>query len=556
MKKLLARFSFLGLFIISSITLLNSCVNNDDLSITEPTRYTAQDIQSYSDLFDVFWTVMDQRYNYFYEQKRRDGMDWSAIYREYSPKFKALKTFGRATENQEIISEDYTKARQYFEEIIDPIIDKHFGVSISMPETNSGTNVTTTFSGGMTNTVYPNSFFFNIKNDYMKDRISSDSFTSSNLLIRGYLNSNPDIYYFAFNSFELTREFYIEFDDKYLSPDKGNRSILTPEIIDKNTALNAISNPETRKKVRDFTVNILNQWNEYPKSEEVASFNREVTKFKNTEVVTDELLELSETLIKKSNELIDYRSMSTYSSVLTPETQQYIYFFIGLMNTHVIQGYRLEHFLTASQNFLIKAPFYKQFLNPLHKGEIKKLILDLRGNIGGHVVDARFFSDRFITKNEIFGYQRTKEGNGRFNYTPWVEAKTKLHKFGIPANIPITILTDNSSASMSELTTLMLKSQGNHVISIGDYSSGATAGLGESDDFNGGIRDVVAGRLTFTMPVMAFKDAKGEVIEGIGIKPDIYVAPLTDEEFDQMFQSIDTFVDRVLNEAIKYLSSK
>ena len=36
---------------------------------------------------------MDQRYNYFYEQKRKDGMDWNTVYREYYPKFAALKTW-------------------------------------------------------------------------------------------------------------------------------------------------------------------------------------------------------------------------------------------------------------------------------------------------------------------------------------------------------------------------------------------------------------------------------------------------------------------------------
>ena len=30
----------------------------------------SDDVQSYADLFKVFWTTMDQRYNYFYEQKK------------------------------------------------------------------------------------------------------------------------------------------------------------------------------------------------------------------------------------------------------------------------------------------------------------------------------------------------------------------------------------------------------------------------------------------------------------------------------------------------------
>lgn len=36
---------------------------------------------------------MDERYNYFYEQRRNDGLDWDAVYKEYYPKFAALKSY-------------------------------------------------------------------------------------------------------------------------------------------------------------------------------------------------------------------------------------------------------------------------------------------------------------------------------------------------------------------------------------------------------------------------------------------------------------------------------
>ena len=56
---------------------------------------------------------------------------------------------------------------------------------------------------------------------------------------------------------------------------------------------------------------------------------------------------------------------------------------------------------------------------PLKVGKIKKIILDIRGNGGDMVLDARTFTDRFITKDAIFGYQRFKEDNNPFSYTPW-----------------------------------------------------------------------------------------------------------------------------------------
>ncbi|RHM65186.1 hypothetical protein DWZ57_03995 [Bacteroides fragilis] len=48
---------------------------------------------------------------------------------------------------------------------------------------------------------------------------------------------------------------------------------------------------------------------------------------------------------------------------------------------------------------LDKIDFYRNFLVPLKVGKIKKIILDLRGNGGGMVLDARTFTDRFITKD-------------------------------------------------------------------------------------------------------------------------------------------------------------
>lgn len=110
MKRKFIKIPVLALGLILSVTALNSCMKDDDVAITEPTRYTSSDVKSYGDLFKVFWTVMDQRYNYFYEQKRKDGMDWNAIYREYYPKFLALKTFGKSTDNDKDINDDRLKA--------------------------------------------------------------------------------------------------------------------------------------------------------------------------------------------------------------------------------------------------------------------------------------------------------------------------------------------------------------------------------------------------------------------------------------------------------------
>lgn len=565
MTKKFSKKAILILGILTSATTFNSCVAEDELSITEPTRYQDSDIKSYADLFKVFWTVMDQRYNYFYEQKRNDGMDWDAVYKEYYPKFEALQAFN--TGNDKDIIENQKIARQYFTDIVDPIIDRHFVVGITLPY-SKGTQGTFRFRGGM-KTPANKQYDFKVKTTYMADKLGPDAKSENTILNNpdgtkstftyqmGSLKSNPDTYYFSFNIFRLSEALKINLQDAYLKPDPGNGHVLTPDIIKNSAELNSISDAALRNKVENFTIDILNQWNAFPNSAEVKSFNNYISTFKETEIISDAFLEITKKSLADSKKLVAYEEISAYpADVLTIESQAYILWFRNKMNEHVKWGYGLTSFQEAAQRIIDKAPFYKQFLNPLHTGKIKKIIIDLRANGGGAVADARFWTDRFITQNALAGYQRTKEGTGRFNYTPWVPIHANPHKFGLPANIPTVILTDKGSMSMSEISTLLLKSQGSHVISVGDYSAGGLAALTGSDEFNGGTQDKVTGYLSFYMPVMAHKDAKGEVIEGIGVKPDIYVAPPSDAELLEMKNSPKTFVDRVLEAAIKYISTK
>ncbi|MHC5363440.1 S41 family peptidase [Myroides sp. LJL110] len=560
MKRVKNKLAIVSLSILSlsSLTVLNSCSHDDDITITDPRRFTANDVQSYEDLFTVFWKTMDQQYNYFYEQKLQGGLDWDAVYKEFQPKFAALKTYGRANEQDGQINEDYLTAEKYFKEIINPFIDRHFYVQIQFPATNKNIIRTVTFYGGMLDQQRPTTYPFAQKYGYMQGRVDSNAFklNSPSLdIIAGNLTDNPEIYYLTYSQFAVTNNLKITLADNYLNPGAGNSLVLTPEILTNSQALKSIADDKMRNVIRDITINILNQYNEFNQSDEFKVFLEESKKFSATELVSDNLMLAAQNLAIAYNALPRYNTTGPYGPYYNELTAAYVSYFIGLMNNHVNFGYNFPQLTAAINQVLTRGEFYQKFLNPLSQGEIKKIVIDLRSNGGGAVVDARFISDRFITTETTFAYQRTREGNGRFNYTPWVAAHTKPHAFGIPSNIPIAILTDKGSASMSEITTLMLKSQGNHVVSIGDYSAGATAGLGTVDDFNGGTRDAIAGgKLTFYMPLLAMKDADGVVVEGVGIKPDIYVTPPTQEELSQM-NSVD-FQDRVLNEAINYLQSK
>ncbi|MGS2739446.1 S41 family peptidase [Sinomicrobium sp. M5D2P17] len=555
-------YAFVGLTAMSFAIMLSSC-NRDDDPITETARYSPDDIRSYADLFKVFWNVMDDEYNYFYEEKDRHNLDWDAVYAEYMPKFKALESWGREGYSNDFIAEEADMAKTYFEEIINSIIDRHFNVRITLPASRT-VNYSNTYFGEMNEdrrAIYNKPVTMNFMEDKLEDIFKYSSFSGARQL-GGRLQSAPDIYYFSFNSFVLSSLHKIDLSggDRFLFEDpRADWQIDRSELMS-DTGLNAIENVELREFIRDWTLEVFNAWNEaLTTTLRSETLEREAERFNNSEILSEELLEEANRLNGIINELPDFdfsfsqlpfSLMDAFDS--DENAQNYVDDFSTRMN-EMQYGYNMPVFRSNLSAIASKSAIYRSFFNPLHSGEIKKLILDLRGNGGGAVLDARFFTERLVTKEALVGYQRTKEGNGRFNYTPWVPMHTSPHPFGIPADIPIVILTDKGSASMSELSTLTLKSQGDQVKSVGDYSAGATAGLGNSDDFNGGARIVVGGFLEFYMPLMATKDVSGRVIEGIGVEPEVYVAPPTEEEVRDMANNPE-HRDRTLEKAIEVIS--
>lgn len=96
---------------------LTSCVSDNDANEKSIYDYSDTDVKSYGDLFQVFWSVMNQRYCTLNEQSAVSSQTWDQVYKEYKPKFDALKTFQHTSAfTQQEIQEDNAKAKQYFQE--------------------------------------------------------------------------------------------------------------------------------------------------------------------------------------------------------------------------------------------------------------------------------------------------------------------------------------------------------------------------------------------------------------------------------------------------------
>ena len=96
---------------------LTSCVADNDANEKSISDYSDTDVKSYGDLFQVFWSVMNQRYCTLNEQSAVSSQTWDQVYKEYKPKFGALKTFQHTSAfTQQEIQEDNAKAEQNFQE--------------------------------------------------------------------------------------------------------------------------------------------------------------------------------------------------------------------------------------------------------------------------------------------------------------------------------------------------------------------------------------------------------------------------------------------------------
>ncbi len=582
--------NFLQIFtVVIALFALQSC-REDALEIAELDR---TDVTSYSDLFNAFWDTMNNDYNYFNEQEQ----NWDDVYREYNPKFEALSTFNKTDVSPVLAEKEANLAFKYFAEIItNKVLDQHFGIRVTIPlpsitTLNRQTTVSETFLSSMKYKYTEEDGFLNLggiqKNPTFSTRnigavmkglrLAPATVYDEGPILAGFLQSDPETMYIQLTQFSVINLAITEGAFPILQ-DINNLEGINQSYFDNLKRLDNNNGSQ-------FETLIKNNLNEFKAlistvmaSNEYENYISGLDNFKNTELVDNlvaSLLPLANltTSAKASfnaNHNSVFPTLSAYFN--NPNTTQEQKEAVNELYGSYLN--RMESYQTISSYAFVTTLFgiipisndfdvvltaiaasndsfdlYRKVYNPITNGTAKKIILDLRGNGGGAVIDARIFTERFITQQKVWGYQRTKEGNGRFNYSPWVPIETKPHRFALNQNIPIAVLIDENSISMSELSTMMIKSQGSHVTIVGDNSRGGTAGLGGQDDFNGGNR-LQNRYLNFFMPLLAFKDSQGKVIESFGITPDVKVIP-TQEDVDNLFT---TFVDPAFNAALEAIN--
>jgi hypothetical protein len=175
---------------------------------------------------------------------------------------------------------------------------------------------------------------------------------------------------------------------------------------------------------------------------------------------------------------------------------------------------------------------------------IKGVIIDVRGNPGGDLSDLNFLVGHLIDKPLHFGYTRYKSGNGRLDYTPWVKAFVQPQPGNKAVNVPVIVLADNFSASLSELITMAISSLPNGVF-VGEDTWGATGPITTQEVYNSGqfsIKSFLSVRGSSSI----FKYLDDKIYEGIGFPPDFLVPfnkVMLNQGYDQQLEKAISLID-------------
>jgi len=137
-----------------------------------------------------------------------------------------------------------------------------------------------------------------------------------------------------------------------------------------------------------------------------------------------------------------------------------------------------------------------------------RLFVDLRGNVGGNLVAAQAFRDRFLVGRTVLGSIRFSRGDGTLgDHSPII---------GEPASSgprwtrPVRFLTDRESYSATEDAILGLQGLP-HVEIVGEPSGGGS-GRSRTIPLTPGILATISSALTY--------DRHGRCIEGAGVPVD------------------------------------
>ena len=176
---------------------------------------------------------------------------------------------------------------------------------------------------------------------------------------------------------------------------------------------------------------------------------------------------------------------------------------------------------------------YSQFqkaLIELENNNMKSLIIDLRGNSGGHLLAVENMLSLFMNDTHVIYQTEDKDGIEKIYSTG---NKDKEYN--------IVILQNSGSASASEVMATSLREQlGAYIIGNTSYGKGTVQNL-----------QTISGIGQYKVTTKKWLTSNGEWINEVGVKPDLEVSLSEDYYKNPILENDDQY-----QTAIKYLNEK
>ena len=172
---------------------------------------------------------------------------------------------------------------------------------------------------------------------------------------------------------------------------------------------------------------------------------------------------------------------------------------------------------------------FKKELTELENKNIDGLIIDLRGNSGGHLSAAEQIISLFLDSSHPIYQIKSKDGQNKY-YSTGKETK----------EYNITILIDSNSASASEVVTSALKEQyGASVVGEKSYGKGTVQEL-----------QTLPNGEQYKLTTKTWLTSKGKIIDGKGIEPD-YKVSLGDKYLEDPKDENDSQLQKAIEIILK-----
>ena len=475
--------------------------------------------ESFAGKFKVLWNGLNQNYA-LWDYEMAQGLDWDAVYDKYLPEFEALD------KQEETVTNSQLEA--LVREVVCPLHDGHMVVK-------------------------------------MKNHKSGDYVAVFPGLVRA-LAERPE--YQVVNQTLPSMKYYAN---------KANGQI---ELDDDGTSAYMEYSTDTEDFLSKFndTENVGLDW-----------INDSLTVLKNLITPTLEQLDMYQTLKTLKTELGYVKDTPSGISLFNTLANRYAYLNIpgfdpidksfcdngmeikaALLKGNIaylyIDGFKLTRYMhdevvkeafpnpTAATQAHIENvknvwKYWFDNIQYLHKaGTLGGVIIDVRNNAGGSMYDFNYLLGALLPSGGFeYGSVRYKRGTGRLDYSPLMpQVIYTMNEEHAIINEPIVVLANSCSVSMAEITSLCTKYIDNATL-IGKRTFGGLCGLTGIENYSyyyaGHIGEEDKTPVYVYLPLMAQYNREGQILEGIGVTPDIEV-DLDVRQLD--LTGKDTQLDRAL----------